>query len=32
MAQADGTAIEQRHMLRAAELEYADMGFLSATQ
>jgi hypothetical protein len=28
-AQADGGAIQQRHLLRAAELEYAEMGFLA---
>jgi ATP-dependent 26S proteasome regulatory subunit len=29
MAQAEGTQIEQRHLMRAAELEYAEMGFLA---
>ena len=28
-AQADGGAIQQHHLLRAAELEYAEMGFLA---
>jgi ATP-dependent 26S proteasome regulatory subunit len=28
-AQADGSAIMQRHLLRAAELEYGEMGFLA---
>ena len=28
-AQADGGPIQQRHLLRAAELEYAEMGFLA---
>ena len=28
-AQAEGGAISQRHLLRAAELEYAEMGFLA---
>jgi ATP-dependent 26S proteasome regulatory subunit len=28
-AQADGTPIQQHHLMRAAELEYAEMGFLA---
>ena len=29
MAQAEGLAIQQQHLMRAAELEYAEMGFLA---